>query len=74
MVGTGLADQQAYLATAARRNDQAHATPNAQEPQTGKKRLNQAQRRQMNAQLSIPVEPRQVQSQNSNPQYAADPK
>jgi len=74
MAGASLGDQQAYLAAAIRHNDQPHAVANVPEPQTNKKRLNQAQRRQMNAQLSIPVEPRQVPSQNSNTHYTGNPK
>jgi len=74
MAGASLADQQAYLATARRSNDQPHTVASIPEPQTGKKRMNQAQRRQMNAQFSIPVEPRQNYPQNNNTYSGANPK
>jgi len=75
MAGASLADQQAYITTAARRNNQTNnAVASVPEPHTGKKRLNQAQRRQMNAQFSIPVEPRQPQPQNNSLHHATNPK
>ncbi|KAH8601594.1 hypothetical protein B0O99DRAFT_196068 [Bisporella sp. PMI_857] len=63
-------DQHAYLGVATTSSQTQDISSSAQ-PQSGRKRLNQAQRRQMNAQLSIPVDPRQAQEQYGRVSYAA---
>jgi terminal uridylyltransferase len=62
-------DQQQYLARAAEgpqpepdRSMLHGQQAQGQQPQTGRKRLNQAQRRQMNSQLSIPIDARPQQN------------
>lgn len=51
-------DQQAYLARATAAPQPVPSIPQGQasQPQPGRKKLNQAQRRQMNSQLSIPID------------------
>jgi terminal uridylyltransferase len=61
MLGATPDEQQAYRAT---QNSQPQAQPSSKSPeqnvQPGKKRLNQAQRRQMNSNLSIPIDTRPI--------------
>ncbi|KAG4031342.1 hypothetical protein MFRU_009g01290 [Monilinia fructicola] len=66
-------EQQQYLSSmASKTSTTLQAIPNATaplSPQTGKKRMNQAQRRQMNSQLSIPIDTRQQQQQHHQHQH-----
>ncbi|KAG9241165.1 caffeine-induced death protein-like protein [Calycina marina] len=70
-------DQQAYLATAARRMEASSSPSSNSRPQASKKRPNQAERRQMNAQLAVSVHtspnkpPMNRQSWNQNSQFRA---
>jgi terminal uridylyltransferase len=69
MLTASPADQQQYLDQMVTRASQTQKPPsNNNEPQqTGRKRLNQAQRRQMNSQLSIPVDTRHHQQPGLSP-------
>lgn len=65
-------DQQEYLtraAAASHSEQQGPSIPPGQQPQTGRKRPNQAQRRQMNSQLSIPIDQRPNQNAQPVPGY-----
>ncbi|KAH6671828.1 caffeine-induced death protein-like protein [Halenospora varia] len=55
-------EQQAYLENLTRSHPQNVEPPIGAQNQTGRKRPNQAQRRQMNSQLSIPINPRPNQA------------
>src|SRR3954465_10814003 len=59
MLAASSSDQQAYLAARnTNANSQQASNVPGQANQPPKKRLNQAQRRQMNSNLSIPIDPR----------------
>lgn len=68
MLSANQLEQQHYLSEMAVKASASDQTvPNTtvpMSPQTGKKRKNQAQRRQMNSQLSIPIDTRQQQQQH----------
>ncbi|KAI9641029.1 hypothetical protein NHQ30_010457 [Ciborinia camelliae] len=70
MLSASPSEQQQYLSNmAARAAGSSQTVPNniaPLSPQTGKKRMNQAQRRQMNSQFSIPIDTRQQQQQQQH--------
>ncbi|QSZ31264.1 hypothetical protein DSL72_000827 [Monilinia vaccinii-corymbosi] len=70
MLSASSSEQQQYLsimAAKAAATVQAVPTNTAPfPPQTGKKRMNQAQRRQMNSQLSVPIDTRQQKQQHQH--------
>ncbi|KAM3064930.1 hypothetical protein ACMFMG_011242 [Clarireedia jacksonii] len=69
MLTASPAEQQQYLGSMAARASQTQKAPwNNNEPQqAGRKRLNQAQRRQLNSQLSIPIDTRPHQQAGPSP-------